>query len=227
MAKDEVKSPRLEELEAQKLEQEIEKLRHDVSTSANKAHLTALELQDRERREADNQADADVARIYSFLESVTTDSVADCMDDLGIWARRDPGRPITIIFNSPGGSVIEGLALYDFLDDLKKSHDVEITTVARGMAASMGGVLLQAGDKRIVGRNAHVLIHEVSSVGFGKLSEMEDEVKFCKRLQERLLDILADRSTMSKRQIRTKWKRKDWWLDAKETVSLGFADEIG
>lgn len=148
------------------------------------------------------------------------------MEDLGVWARRDIGKPITIIFNSPGGAVIDGLALYDFIDDLKEKG-VQVTTIARGMAASMGGVLLQAGNKRIVGKNAHVLIHEVSKGSIGKVSEIEDDIKFAKKLQERLVDILAERSTMTTNQIKNKWKRKDWWLGADECVKFGFADEIG
>jgi ATP-dependent protease ClpP protease subunit len=72
-----------------------------------------------------------------------------------------------------------------------------------------------------------MLIHEISSIGIGKMSELEDEIKFLKRLQERCLEILADRSNLSKQQIKTRWTRKDWWLDAEETVKYGFADRIG
>jgi ATP-dependent protease ClpP protease subunit len=91
----------------------------------------------------------------------------------------------------------------------------------------MGSILLQAVDHRIVGSKADILIHEISSVNVGKLSEMEDEMEFLNRLADRALDIYADRSTLTKTQIKRRWKRKDWWLDAEEAVELGFADEIG
>jgi ATP-dependent Clp protease protease subunit len=94
------------------------------------------------------------------------------------------------------------------------------------MAASMGGILLQAGSHRVLAPNAYMLIHEVSSLAWGGASELEDEVAFVKRLQDRILDILAERSTMTRQQIARKWKRKDWWLDAPEALRLGFVDEI-
>jgi ATP-dependent protease ClpP protease subunit len=91
----------------------------------------------------------------------------------------------------------------------------------------MGGILLQAGDERVIGKNAHLMIHEISAGAVGKLSEIEDEAKFCAMLSDRLVDILAERSTLTPTQIKRRWKRKDWWLSAEEAVELGFADRIG
>lgn len=214
------------ELEEAKLEAEIRQL--NAETAKNNAEAAAAEFiaAKLEREDLYERAAADQAGHYSFIGAVTNDSVKSCMRELAVWSRREPECNITILFNSPGGSVTDGLALYDFLDELKfQGH--KITTVARGMAASMGGVLLQAGQERVIGRNAHVLIHEVSSMNIGKTSEMEDELKFVLRLQERLLDILAERSSLTKTQIKTRWKRKDWWLSSEECVELGFADRIG
>jgi ATP-dependent Clp endopeptidase proteolytic subunit ClpP len=207
------------DLKKQELRASIRK----ITAEGDRWEYEALKAQ----REWNNwNASADEHRIYNFFGGVDANSVAACIDFLGSWTRRDPETPLEIVFNSPGGSVIHGLALYDFIKQLQdKNH--KVTTVARGMAASMGGVLLQAGDERIIGKNAHVLIHEVSTLGIGKLSEIEDEVKFAKRLQERVLGILAERSTMNVEQIKRKWARKDWWLDAEECITLGFADRIG
>jgi ATP-dependent Clp protease, protease subunit len=164
-------------------------------------------------------------RILTFYGEVGPTSVARALEELGLWARRDPGEPIKLIFNSPGGSVLDGLALFDYIRELQTS-DHQITTVGMGMAASMGGILLQAGQKRVMGRNAYLLIHEVGGFSLGRLSEMEDEVAFAKRVQERLLDILAERSTLTKAQIRRNWRRKDWWLDADQALAAGFVDEV-
>lgn len=172
-------------------------------------------------------ASSDEARLYHFFGAVDASNVVSAIDVLGNWSRRrNNNGEYSIVFNSPGGSVIHGLALYDFITELKEKGN-KFTTINRGMAASMGGILLQAGDERVVGRNSHMLIHEISSIGIGKMSELEDEIKFLKRLQERCLEILADRSNLSKQQIKTRWTRKDWWLDAEETVKYGFADRIG
>jgi ATP-dependent Clp protease protease subunit len=197
---------------------ELRKLQ--VDTERAEIELAALR-----RHERDAAADARSAHVYTFYAAVDGDSVQQCMAELGVWSRRDPGVPITVIFNSPGGAVLDGLALFDYLRQLRRlGHHV--TTIALGRAASMGAVLLQAGDTRIIGENAFLLVHEVSHLSMGKVSELEDGVEFTKRLQKRLLAILADRSTLTEREIQRRWARKEWWLDAAEAVDLGLADQL-
>lgn len=174
----------------------------------------------REFKDADDSALSQ--RIYDFVGEVREGSVSEAIDTLTEWRHRSK-RPITIRFYSPGGNVIAGLALYDYLKSLR-AEGIHITTVALGYAASMAGVLLQAGDVRLIGPNAYVLIHEVSSADYGKVSEMEDYLKFTKRLQTRLLNILAERAKLTPKQIARRWKKTDYWLDADEVVALGFAD---
>lgn len=201
-----------------------EKIRK-TSAEADRWELEAT----KSRKDLDSwNASADEHRIYHFFGVVDPQSVSAAMDIIGSWARRDVAvadKKITIVFNSPGGSVTHGFALWDFLEDIR-SQGYEITTIVRGMAASMGGVLLQIGDKRLIGKNSHVLLHEVSTVGIGTITDIDDTTKFSKRLQERILDILVDRSTLSKAQIKTRWSRKDWWLSSEECIKYGFADEI-
>jgi ATP-dependent Clp protease protease subunit len=211
-------SPELEALEAERLKAEIAKL--TVET------LRTQQQYDRDRiYQLRDLADASEHRILTFYGEVGALSVSKALTELGIWARRDPTQPIKLIFNSPGGSVFDGLALFDYLTELRADGH-QITTVGMGMAASMGGVLLQAGSHRVLAPNAYMLIHEVSSLAWGGASELEDEVVFVRRLQDRILDILAERSTMTRQQIARKWKRKDWWLDAPEALKLGFVDEV-
>jgi ATP-dependent Clp endopeptidase proteolytic subunit ClpP len=189
------------------------------------AEAAEYEAAERRREHRDHEASANQARVYPFVGVVSHAAVQSCIATLGAWSRRDPGSDITIVFNSPGGDVFDGLALYDYIRELSdKGH--KITTAARGMAASMGGILLQAGDERLMGPNCYLMIHEVSTFGLGKVSDIEDEVELAKRLQKRLLGILAERSTMTVKQIESKWKRRDWWVSAIEAVDLGFADRI-
>ncbi len=176
------------------------------------------------RKEVDSSQH--VARIYSFNGSVSDSSANNCIQTLGQWQREDPSKPITVVFNSPGGSVTAGLALYDYIQAIRNNGS-KVDTHSIGWAASMGGILLQAGEERIMGDHAYMLIHEVSSGAIGNTSELEDELKFVKRLQDRLLGILAARATLTKRQIERRWKRKDWWLDATEALEFGFIDRIG
>ena len=172
-------------------------------------------------------------RVYDFTTEVDSSSAERAMATLSQWRRLDDKVPITIRFSSPGGSVISGLALFDYITDIRDSG-IYVTTVVLGYAASMACILLQAGDRRVMGANAHILIHEVSSFQVGKLSELEDATKFSKHLNERLLDILATRSKASKAlrpitraTIERRSKRRDWWLASEEAVRFGFADDIG
>jgi ATP-dependent Clp endopeptidase proteolytic subunit ClpP len=210
-------APLPENLTEQRQWAEIRKLQVDTERAV-------AELDAYRRREADTAAE-EGRRTYTFYSRVEEESVRACMATLTSWSSKAPGAPLTIIFNSPGGAVHDGLALFDFLRHLRVTGH-HLTTIALGRAASMGAVLLQAGDRRVIGSNAFVMLHEVSNGASGKVSEIEESVELSKRLQKRLLTILADRSTLTVQQIQRKWSRRDWWLDAEEAVLLGFADEM-
>lgn len=208
------------DLERAKLTAEIREL--DI-----KAKRLELSLIETERELAFEHASAFNRYDYSFIGEVGNTSSHHAMDTLSRWHQIAPkAQTFTITFDSPGGACIPGLALWDEILRLK-SEGRKFRTVVRGYAASMGGVLLQAGDERVIGRHSYMLIHEVSSGHIGKISDMEDGLEFSKRIQSRLLAILAERSTLSVKQIANKWTRRDWWLDAEECVELGFADSIG
>ncbi len=165
-------------------------------------------------------------RIYDFIGVVHTDTTERAIQILSRW-RRQNDEPITFRISSPGGSVIDGLALYDFLLGLRKK--VEVRTVVLGIAASMATILLQAGTHRVVGPNSRILIHEIQAEHEGKLtlSEMEDQTKLFDIINQNLYTILSERSGVPVKDIQTKAKRRDWWLSADEVVKKGFADEIG
>lgn len=184
-----------------------------------------IEVERMKRTDRTFAADAHEHHRYTLWGVVNAVTCATAISHLDQWSREAPGCDITLVINSPGGNVIDGLALYDYLQQLR--HDGhKLTTVTVGMAASMGGVLLQAGDVRVASRNSVILIHEVATGASGKMTDLEDEIEFTKRLQSKLVEILAERSTMTKRQIETRWKRRDWWLDAEDALAKGFVDEI-
>ena len=189
------------------------------------AYYHRLQSERLERARAEEDAAVESQRILDFTSEVGYGSARSAINTLAEWRAKDPGKPITVRFLTPGGDAIPGLALYDYIRMLV-AEGTPVTTVGIGMAASMGAVLLQAGSTRLVTPSTWVLIHEISSVAAGRLSEMIDEAKWTERVQTRLLDILAEKSTMSKAAIKRKWMRKDWWLNAEETVRLGFADAI-
>jgi len=165
-------------------------------------------------------------RVYDFPMEVTESYCESAIQTLSMWARMS-NDPITIRLTSPGGDIIRGLALHDAIGGIRQQYGIHVTTVALGMAASMAAVLLQAGTKRIVGPNAYIFIHEAESFSMGTVSQLEDESKFIRKLNDRLYAILASRAKIKRTEIVTKARRKDWWLDAQECIKFGLADEIG
>lgn len=174
--------------------------------------------------------------VYRFLRDVRPDSAQACINQLRAWARQDPGCDLTIMFDSPGGDVVAGMHLFDELRALS-AEGHKLTTKTRGMAASMAGILLQAGDNRIMGPESWILIHEISFGTSGSMGEVDDRVKWLKKIQERVLDIFAARCkgankknakrALTRAALKRGWTRKDWWIDSDSALAFGLVDEIG
>lgn len=208
-------------------ELKIEKLTHEIAYEAARVEGAELELAAARDREADRLAKPGSRhyRQLNIFSGIYGSAVDEWIDRLEHWERRDPGEPITIRINSPGGSVLDGFALFDTIMRLRrKGH--HITTHGIGMIASMATIIMQAGDDRVLDANAWFMIHEISAGASGKSSEMEDQIKFVKRLQDRGLDIYAERANLTKAQIARRWKKTDDWMSAEEALKLGFVDRI-
>lgn len=163
--------------------------------------------------------------IYQFYTPVMSATVTKAMYELDSISRRRPEQPITIVFNSPGGVVTDGFTLYDFLHELAgRGHP--ITTKCMGAAASMGAILMQAGDDRVMSPNSFMMVHEISGQNEGSLAEMKDTLAIVEKFQDKALDILTSRSYMSRRVLQNKWKKTDWYMDADEALKHGFIDRI-
>lgn len=204
------------------------KAEHERSEAANVAVLTdanALELRAAQRLEEEVLAQNKYHHVYTFNQTVGENSVNVCIDQLTRWSRQCPGCDIEIVFNSPGGSIVDGMALFDYIK-LLQANGHKITTSTLGMAASMAGILLQAGTKRVMGAQAVLLIHEASFGTMGKVGDVEDTLELVHKWQKRIVHIFAERSKLSIRQIEKRWKRKDWWIMSDEALELGLVDEI-
>lgn len=195
------------------------------------AKLEVEDLQkDRKERDASNAEH----RVYDLVGRIDHAMVEAALATLSRWARLGATN-VTIRITSGGGEVIAGYGLYDFIVDyMRGSKGIYVTTVGMAISASMAAVLLQSGDRRMLGGQAYMLIHEVSAGAIGKVSEMEDEVTFARKLNDRAVDIFASRAKgsaaskpMSRAQIRTHSKRKDFWINAQDALKWGFIDGIG
>lgn len=200
------------------LKAEIRKM--DAEAKAAELELGALKDKERDRL-------VGIGRIRHLDVNgiVGGDMHAKWMDALRHWAKRDPGEDVTITINSPGGSVTDGLAMYDAILRVRALGS-KVTTRASGIAASMGAVLLQAGTERLIDPHAKLLVHEGSGEMKGTRGEIEDMKVVHDMLLNDVLDILTVRSSLSRRQIQNKWSRKDWWMTADEAVKYGFADRV-
>jgi len=180
--------------------------------------------------------------VYEFKEQVGSSSVEKCIRQLKTWVRLEESekkkKPIEIIFFSPGGSVFDGLSLFDTIQEVRaKGYHVTVSTI--GYAASMAGILLQAGDQRVMGKEAYILIHELAGLCSGKIGDVEDTVEFWKKVMDRVINIFYERSQealknnpdvvtkpLTKRQIAHRCERKDWWIDSDTALAHGFVDEV-
>ena len=222
--------------EAEQAKAEAAKAQAEAENAKIELESNKIELERTQRAHKEALASNKYHHIYIFDDVVHEKSVTECMRALDVWRRTDPGCDIEIRFTSPGGEVLSGMSLFDYIMGLKADGHF-VTTSCYGYAASMAGILLQAGNKRIMGRESYVLIHEISTAIRGKIGDIEDEVEFIKKIQDRVLTIFADRAAeadrngtaskpLTKQQFKKNWNRRDWWLTSEEALEGGVVDEV-
>ncbi len=135
----------------------------------------------------------------------------------------DPKRDVQMFINSPGGSVIAGLGIYDTMQYISP----DVNTICTGMAASMAAVLLSSGarGKRTCLQHSRVMIHQPSGGMQGQVSDMEISYKLIKQMQEELYQILAHHTGQPFEKIEEDSDR-DHWLKAEDAKEYGLVDEV-
>lgn len=135
----------------------------------------------------------------------------------------DAKKDIYFYINSPGGSVYDGMAIYDTMQYVTN----DIQTVGIGSQMSMGSFLLSAGTKgkRFLLPNSTVMIHQPSSGTRGKITDQENDLKEGLRLKKLMEEIMAENTGQTVEQIHKDWER-DRYLDAKEAKAYGIVDDI-
>jgi len=161
-------------------------------------------------------------RQINCVTEINAESVNSMIMQLLHLEQENPNGEITIFINSPGGSVSDGLALYDVM----KAISCPIRTVCMGTAASMGAILFVAGDKRQMLEHSKVMIHDplVRTAGGSALSlkAISDNLMV---VRDTTAHILAEHSGRSVEDILEKTS-KDTYMSAKECLEFGFCDEI-
>ena len=159
-----------------------------------------------------------------FLGVPIDDDVANIIQaQLLFLAANDPGADITMYLNTPGGQVHSGLAIYDTMQLVQP----DVATVCTGMAASMGSVLLCAGEKgkRSALPHSRVLIHQPLGGARGQATEILIAAKEIEKTRTELFNIIAQHSGQPYERVAADGER-DFWMSAAEAKAYGMVDEI-
>ena len=166
-----------------------------------------------------------------FYNDITENSILDlncALHDLDAKLRStycvfdDTYKPhIKLRISSYGGSLFAGLAVLDFIRNLKS----DVYTYIDGSAASAATIISIAGKKRYIGKNSFMLIHQLSSGSYGKYSELEDEISNNRRLMKLIKDIYKQYTKIPMKQLEEILKH-DLWFDSATCLELGLVDAV-
>ncbi len=162
-------------------------------------------------------------RIVFLGEEVNATTASLVVAQLLYLEAQDPDKDIQFYINSPGGSVTDGMAIYDTMQYIK----CDVSTVCVGMAASMGAFLLSSGTKgkRIALPNAEIMIHQPSAGTQGQITDMAIHLKRLEIIKKRMNVILADNCGRSVEEV-TAGCERDNFMTADEAKEYGLVDKI-
>lgn len=129
--------------------------------------------------------------------------------------------PIRLHINSYGGSVFAGLAAVDYI----KSSQAEVHTIIDGCAASAATLMSVVGDRRLMHKNACMLIHQLSGAMWGKFADMKDDMQNSEMLMKKIKNIYREHTRIPKKVLDDVLLHDLWW-EAEKCLEYGLVDEI-
>ena len=162
-------------------------------------------------------------RIIFLGEDVNEHTANSVVAQLLHLAYVDPQADISLYINSPGGSVYDGMAIYDTMNFIKP----DVATYGIGLQASMGAFLLSSGakGKRFCLPHAKVMIHQPSSGTHGKVTDMEIDMKETLEVKDMLAKIMAKNTGQKLAKVKSDMER-DYWMTPDEAVKYGLIDKV-
>ncbi len=162
-------------------------------------------------------------RIIFLGEEVNEHTANIIVAQLLFLAYDDPEKDISFYINSPGGSVYDGLAIYDTMNFIKPA----VATYGIGLQASMGAFLLSSGakGKRFCLPHAKVMIHQPTAGTRGKVTDMEIDLRETIEVKEQLVKIMAENTGQKLTKIKADMER-DYWMKPAEAKSYGLIDHV-
>jgi ATP-dependent Clp protease protease subunit len=191
-----------------------------------------------EDEEKEERAETDTRMLYKRMEKYFYDtrsiylwgvvddkSAKDIVTKLLLLEADAPGKEIKFYISSPGGSVTSGMVIYDMM----KAISSPVSTTCMGLAASMGSILLSAGEKgkRYIFPHGEVMIHQPSLGGHiqGVSADMEIHAEQILRTKLMGAQILAENTGQTVERIKKDFER-DYWMDAEKSIEYGIVDKI-
>jgi ATP-dependent Clp endopeptidase proteolytic subunit ClpP len=130
-------------------------------------------------------------------------------------------KTIRVHLNTPGGSVFDGVAIYNAL----KQHKATVETYVEGLAASIGSVIAMAGDKIYMADNAFFMIHDPFVLTIGNAAELRKTADFLDKIKDAIVNTYKKTTGKDEKQIR-QWMQDETWFTAKEAKDAGFITDI-
>jgi ATP-dependent Clp protease protease subunit len=160
-----------------------------------------------------------------FGDAVDSDTAKDIIRKLWYLELTDPGKPILLVINSPGGSVDSGFAVWDQV----KMITSPVTTLVTGLAASMGSILSLCGapGKRFATQNARIMIHQPSIHGFvkGQATDLEIQAKEMLKTRQAIVNVYVKETGKDAKTI-DKAIDRDTWMTAHEAHDFGLISKV-
>lgn len=171
---------------------------------------------------ADPQHEFLTRRIVRLSGGVDRASAERVIQQLTTLEELQPGADITLIINSPGGSVTQGLAIINRMQSMRS----RVNTVCQGEAQSMGAVILAAGTgTRTAYQDCLIMIHQVSNTIGGQLDDLQNNLGLTTRLNQRLVDILVTATGLPERDLRRAMST-DFRVSPDEARTMGLIDGV-
>lgn len=152
-----------------------------------------------------------------------TDELAESIVLQLLYLDAENDKPITMIIDGPGGSVIAGLSIIDTMNIIK----CPVNTTITGQVASMSAMIALYGNKggRKIMPHARVMIHSVASGISGKIQDMQINFEETLKLQKLLMEMISKNCKKSLKEVEKDCER-DFWMNAEEAINYGCCDEI-
>lgn len=185
----------------------------------NEEQSTLIPLKDRIDAEI-----LDQRRLF-LCDAIDSDTAEEIIRKLWYLEAKAPGKPITLVINSPGGSIDAGFAIWDQI----KMVSSPVTTLVTGLAASMGSILslVAASGRRFATKNARFMVHQprLSGVIQGQATDLEIQAKEMLKTRASLVELYVEKTGKSVAEIERAIDR-DTWMTAQEALEFGLLDKI-